>query len=191
MQIPATVSIKAQVGSEPKRATDSSIGRVDMQERALTKMRKDAIVLLGPVATRYSLAACDAMAALAGIVLARQIGNHLRLEWVTVVLSAISVTVGGYMFWRALRTGAEVARDHLVIRGLIRNRRIAYATIFAMPQSEDVVSLPFIGWNQHGRKRFSPLFAFWVSPGPLAASARRGAMEALVELEKCRSRPRR
>lgn len=94
-----------------------------------------------------------------------------------VPLIALSVAVGVLLLVRALRLGVVCGADALVVRGLLWSRTISRDAVFEV--SRDPLGdplAPVIRWRDHrGRRRWTPLTAFWVSSSTLSWVTRQAA----------------
>jgi len=144
------------------------------------------VIALGPGAVRYGSATIGVLGALVSAACAVTLWDDAQTRWVAILVLLLGLSGGGWLAGRALRLGVVGASDHFLVRGLLWSRRIRYSAIFSMPDPNDMAELPLIGWHDRGRRRYSPITAFWVSPGALAKPARRSAVESLRRLERHR-----
>lgn len=77
------------------------------------------------------------------------------------------VTAVGYLVVRAWRLGVRCEPDVLVVRGWLWSRRIPRSAIAEVPRDPDGTPFaPGVSWRHGGRRRWTPLTAFWVSNDP-------------------------
>ncbi|MBT2502127.1 hypothetical protein [Curtobacterium sp. ISL-83] len=144
------------------------------------------VIVLGPGAVRYGTALIGVACAWAAMVFAWQEQDGPGSGWVVIAVLLLGVGIGGWLTGRALRLGVVCGSDHFVVRGLVWSRRIPFSAIISMPGPDDVTTWPSIAWHRHGRRWSTPVLAFWVSQGRLAAPAQRSAMDAVRRLERHR-----
>ncbi|WP_175470156.1 hypothetical protein [Curtobacterium sp. MCBA15_001] len=145
------------------------------------------MIFLGPGSVRCGSAAIGLVVAIVGCACATGLWDDVATRWVACLVLFLGLGGGGWLTGRALRLGVVVGDpDHFLVRGLLWSRRIRYSAIFSMPRLDTVTTIPFIGWHDRGRRRYTPLTAFWVPEGPLAKPSRRWAMNSLQRLERHR-----
>ena len=131
-----------------------------------------AVVVTGPPFVRFGNCACVAVVGLICVILVVMVWPDAPVALLVSVLAVPSLWFGV----RAARLGVVCDRSALVVRGLFWSRRIpreAITDISADPAGEWL--LPRVSWRARGRRRWSPLVAFWVSEDLLGVTHRAAA----------------
>ncbi|MFJ3379511.1 hypothetical protein ACIPJ2_03810 [Curtobacterium sp. NPDC090217] len=125
------------------------------------------LLLRAPVVVRIG----NSMAGLAlGLCAVAVLASTVPTWWgdaeFAVASSPVAAAVG-YLVVRAWRLGVRCEPDVLVVRGWLWSRRIPCSAVTDVPR-DPAGTLFALGvtWRHGGRRRWTPLTAFWVSSDP-------------------------